>query len=340
MAQAPKMCFDRILPTEISRPHRMMAIGGRLQAVFEFRKRWVNGSTLSVRFMEGTDAQKALVREQADWWTEHANLHFDFNDAPNADIRITFDQFDGAWSFLGTDAKNIPLGQATMNLGFLDGGTAAHEFGHAIGLGHEHQNPQGGIEWKRDEVIADLSGPPNNWSVAQIEHNVLEKYSHDQIKGTVFDPESIMLYFFPGRWTESGVGTEENEELSELDKAFIASADAYPGRNTPPPETVEIPVVDTSGVAADIGAPGEEDLFTFTVDQSGRHTVETGGQTDLVMKLFGPDSQTALIAEDDDGGSGTNPRIVADLGPGEYTVQIRHFNVASGTGSYSIRVLR
>jgi len=34
-----------------------------------------------------------------------------------------------------------------MNLGFLDGGTAAHEFGHAIGLAHEHQNPAGGIQW-------------------------------------------------------------------------------------------------------------------------------------------------------------------------------------------------
>ena len=43
-----------------------------------------------------------------------------------------------------------------MNLGFLDGGTAAHEFGHAIGLGHEHQNPAGGIEWNEEVVLRDL----------------------------------------------------------------------------------------------------------------------------------------------------------------------------------------
>ena len=28
---------------------------------------------------------------QAAWWTKHANLNFDFSDAPNARIRITFD---------------------------------------------------------------------------------------------------------------------------------------------------------------------------------------------------------------------------------------------------------
>ena len=63
-----------------------------------------------------------------------------------------------------------------MNLGFLDGGTAGHEFGHAIGLAHEHQNPAGGIEWNEARVIQDLSGPPNNWDEAQIRHNVLKKY--------------------------------------------------------------------------------------------------------------------------------------------------------------------
>ncbi len=343
MAQAPKMCFDRVLPHEISRPQRRMAIGGRLRAVLEFRKRWINGSTLKVRFMEGNSDQHAQVIEQAGWWTEHANLRFEFGDAPDADIRIAFDSSDGAWSFVGTDAKNIAQDQATMNLGFMDGGTVAHEFGHAIGLGHEHQNPDGGIEWNRDEVIRDLQGPPNFWNVAQIEHNVLDKYSHDQIRGTEFDEDSIMLYEFPARWTVGGGGTHGNEVLSAMDQEFIASADAYPGRNAgevSESDAVEVAVIDTSGVSAEIGAPGEEDLFRFTVENPGRHTIETGGQTDLFMKLFGPTSRTTLIAEDDDGGSGSNPRIVADLGPGEYFVQVRHFNASAGTGSYSIRVLR
>ena len=335
---APKLCFDKVLPSELNRPIRMMMIGGQLQAVFEFRKRWIIGSTLSVRFMEGTQAEQDLVIQQANLWTQHANLNFDFNNAPDADIRITFDQTDGAWSYVGTDAEQIPQNQATMNLGFLDGGTAIHEFGHAIGLGHEHQNPQGGIQWNEAEVIRDLSGPPNNWTEAQIRHNVLNKYSQDQVKGTDFDADSIMLYGFPDRWTLNNAGTHGNSSLSDLDEAFIQSAVAYPGRGEPSTDAVELDVIVTTGTEAAIGVAGEEDVFTFNVINDGRHAIETSGDTDVVMKLFGPDSQTLLVAEDDDGGEDTNSQIVADLSSGKYFVQIRHYNQMGGTGSYRIRV--
>ena len=332
-----KTCYDKVLPRDVNRPQRMMAFGDRQRAVFLFRKMWMTGSTLQVRFLEGTASQKATAKEQAAWWTEHANLNFEFNDVSDAEIRIAFDSSDGAWSYIGTDATNIPQNQPTMNLGFLDGGTAAHEFGHAIGLAHEHQNPAGGIEWNEDVVIRDLSGPPNFWDEATVRHNVLNKYSVDQIQGTDFDPDSIMLYFFPDSWVKNGHGTKANEILSNLDKAFIASEDAYPSDNSVA-GAVELPVINTTGVAANIGTPGEEDLFKFTVTEARRHTIETGGQTDVVMKLFGPDSETALIAEDDDGGVGRNSKIVADLLPGEYFVQIRHYNSTSGSGKYDILV--
>ena len=58
------------------------------------------------------------------------------------------------------------------------------------------------------------------------------------------------------------------------------------------------------------------------------------------MKLFGPDSPTALIAEDDDSGMGSNARIAADLIEGRYFAQVRHYNRASGMGNYTVRVSR
>jgi hypothetical protein len=336
MPQQLKVCFDRILPRDMFRPQPTMRVGGAPRAVIFFRKLWINGSTLRVRFMGGTPAQQAKAKEQANWWTPHANLKFDFNNAPDAEIRVAFDSSDGAWSYLGTDCRDIPQNQPTMNLGFMDGGTAAHEFGHAMGLGHEHQNPKGGIEWNEEVVIRDLSGPPNSWSEAQIRHNVLNKYSVDQIRGTEFDPDSIMLYFFPNTWVKSGEGTKENEVLSALDKQFIGSAQAYPRAEVQVPELG----VDASPASASIGAPGEEDVFQFQATSSGRHIVETGGQTDVVMKLFGPNSQTNLIDEDDDGGVGLNSKIVTHLIPGKYFVQVRHYNRERGTGSYTVRVKR
>ncbi len=259
MTTYPKICFDRILPRDMNRPHRRFAVGDPMRAIIVIRKMWPNGSTLRVRFMEGTDQQKAIAKSQAGWWQEFANLHFDFNDATDAEIRITFDPNDGAWSFVGTDCLSIPSNQATMNLGFQDGGTSAHEFGHAIGLGHEHQNPEGGIQWNESVVIRDLAGSPNFWSPEQTRHNVIQKYSQDQVNGTAFDPDSIMLYAFPGTWAQSGVGTHANEILSALDQAFIAGSLAYPKSDTAEP--VELPVIDATGVTADIGQPGEEDMY-------------------------------------------------------------------------------
>jgi hypothetical protein len=46
----------------------------------------------------------------------------------------------------------------------------------------------------------------------------------------------------------------------------------------------------------------------------------------------------SLIAEDDDGGVERHARLVAGLIPGQYVVQIRHFNTVRGTGSYSMSV--
>ena len=237
-----------------------------------------------------------------------------------------------------------------MNFGWLADTTddveyrrvAIHEFGHAIGAIHEHQNPQGGINWNRDNVIRDLSGSPNFWDLATIEHNMFEKYSQDLIRGTSLDKLSIMLYAIPKRWTNDGFFSEPNEVLSDTDKSFIGSANGYPKSTAPAPVAgpTELQVAELTPTQASIGAPGEEDLFKFNATKAGRYTVETMGSTDVIMSLFGPNSQTKQIAQDDDSGEGSNAKITADLQPGTYFVQVRHYNKTGGTGTYSIRVSR
>jgi hypothetical protein len=142
-----------------------------------------------------------------------------------------------SWSAVGTDAlveRYFPRHQPTMNFGWLEDDTPEdelsrviiHEFGHAIGCIHEHQNPAGGIQWNEAAVIEYYSGPPNYWDEATIRFNILDRYRANQLRGTTFDPESIMLYAFPAELTKDGVGTRENDRLSATDIAFIAKA--YP----------------------------------------------------------------------------------------------------------------
>ena len=147
-----------------------------------------------------------------------------------------------------------------------------------------------------------------------------------------------MLYFFPAEWTLNGIGTEANDVLSSLDKSFIAGAKMYPKTGGTASTAVELTVNAPRRTSAAIGKVGEEDLFRFTASSNGRYVIDTRGQTDVVMKLFGPNSETALIAEDDDSGTGSNARIAADLVAGEYLTQVRHYNSASGLGDYTIKV--
>ena len=56
MAEILKICHDRILPQNLFRPQLTRHVNGVPRAVIEFRKLWINGSTLRVRFMGGTPA--------------------------------------------------------------------------------------------------------------------------------------------------------------------------------------------------------------------------------------------------------------------------------------------
>jgi len=334
-----KVCYDRILPRDLRRFTANAFAAADLHAARMAvlrAKKWANGSTLRIKFLGGTAAQQNIVRQFAPEWCQYANLHFEFSDAPDAEVRITFDEDLGAWSYIGKDCLDIPRDQPTMNLGWQDEGVVLHEFGHAIGLIHEHQNPLGGIHWNRANVIRDLSGPPNNWDLATIEHNMFDTYSRDLINGTELDPKSIMLYAIPSSWTTDGFHSDPNEVLSATDKSYIGNTVNYPSNGNA--AITQLTVSEKRAVQATIAQAGQHDLFQFEAAAPGRYVVETEGSTDLVMSLFGPNSQTALITQDDDGGSGQNPRIEATLAPGTYYADVRHYDTAAGTGAFSISV--
>jgi serine protease len=86
-----------------------------------------------------------------------------------------------------------------------------------------------------------------------------------------------------------------------------------------------------------IQKPGDKGLYAFQVTLEKKYLIETQGGTDMYMTLFGPDSSTVKIAEDDDSGEGSNSRITGTLKPGAYRVEVRHYSPA-GIGDYRIWV--
>jgi hypothetical protein len=211
--------------------------------------------------------------------------------------------------------------------------TVIHEFGHALGCIHEHQHPDNDIPWDREAAYLYYQRT-NGWDRAKVDLNVFQRYSRAQTQFSQFDRDSIMEYPIDESLTVGNYAVGWNRSFSSTDKTFIAAC--YP-KDRPADAFQELPV----GIAiqADIGKHGEEDLYKLVVTGTGWYTVETTGPTDLVMSLSGPESQTTLLAEDDDSGQGRNAKIRVDLSPGTYWVRIRHFK-PTHTGQYSLSARR
>jgi hypothetical protein len=94
-----------------------------------------------------------------------------------------------------------------------------HEFGHALGLVHEHLSPNATIPWNLPKLF-DYYRRTNGWDEAQTRTQVIDRMKVDRV--TRFDRDSIMLYHFPAELTTDGSSTPWNTELSPTDKTFIA----------------------------------------------------------------------------------------------------------------------
>jgi hypothetical protein len=298
---------------------------------------WNSGKTLRVRFLDGDPRVQAKVEQVAHEWSLYANIKFVFGTDPNAEIRISFTADPGSWSYIGQDALNIPKSEPTMNYGWLKLNTddqeyervVLHEFGHALGCIHEHQNPATNIPWNKPAVYRYYAGL--GWDKATVDHNLFETYSADHTQFTKFDTQSIMLYPIPKELTDGVFEIGWNTALSVTDKAYIAGI--YPLMG----QVGTVLQVGGEPFQAELHQGGEIHLYRFQVTSSGNYTVETSGRTDVIMSLFGPDDRTHKLAEDDDSGVGLNARITATLEPATYFVEVRHYR-KGGRGKYSISV--
>lgn len=204
-------------------------------------KRWLfweqSRKQLYVAFIDGDTVVQEKVKQVAKEWEKYCSKEFVFinNNNPVADIDISISFKDkSSWSLIGKDSKtSVP----SMNLGWLTASTSdeeykrvvLHEFGHALGFIHEHQNPNNNpIQWNKDNVYAFYK-QKFGWAKSTTYSNFFEKYTVNQMNSSSFDPKSIMMYEIPELFTNNGFHTNANSELSETDKKWINSI--YPKIN-------------------------------------------------------------------------------------------------------------
>lgn len=195
-------------------------------------------SNLTVSFMGGSQKLHNRVAKIANKWVEEGGAGLTFNFLPQGTgmIRVSFGD-SGHWSQIGRVALKVPKAEPTMNLMVRDTTrddelqrVVLHEFGHALGLMHEHRQPGNPIIWNKPVVRKFYSGAPNYWNDEQIEEQVFKPYNSSTAISNGYDPDSIMHYPVLKGWTlnKPEIVVDWNRKLTKADKDFISSPAAYP----------------------------------------------------------------------------------------------------------------
>ena len=215
--------------------------------------RWDTGLTLRVGFVSPLNGDHAKllrqkVQEFAPIWSQYANIKFQFDEGTAEHITINFSPDvapAGTYSSqIGTASAEFSKGgKPSMHLVFNEFDRTIddieyrrvilHEFGHALGLIHEHARPDAHLIWDEEALrtyyVEKTSG---SWDWDMIQEQVVNRYQGRILNSTRFDPKSIMMYPFPAGLAtfddekHTPFESEWNRDLSDQDREFIAAC--YP----------------------------------------------------------------------------------------------------------------
>lgn len=254
---APQWNPDRLSYMPIDRVPRPRTDGlghPGLEYVVVLPNRWAQTQEVHVCFVGGSDALRARILQIAGSWFGYTNLKLASGVASGvtcknhdkSEVRIGFAE-PGYWSYIGNDsvADNlVSKNLVSMNFEGFDRnppadprftGIVLHEWGHALGLHHEHQSPASGCDAEYDWPKLYAYYKQNyGWDQTTVDDNVRQLVSdRSAYDWSERDPDSIMIYgsdpAFLKKGTQSVCYFHDNNSLSKLDTIGIGQT--YPTSN-------------------------------------------------------------------------------------------------------------
>lgn len=220
-------------------------------AVYHPHYLWKNGQTIRVGFQNDVPkAYKEKIEEIASIYEQYAYIDFIFSDDRKVHILIGEETYTNPYSRVGKLQIRDKSGDITMNLPLQDRfekissfddedyhyrsfkRTILHEFGHALGLQHEHQNPDANICWDIDAMNSYCTS--NNISC----NNYLALDLNGSLRYSVYDRHSIMHYQIDNQPTFCDYESPFTYNLSSLDKRWINIMYPFKGEVNPNQEMI------------------------------------------------------------------------------------------------------
>ncbi len=250
---------------------------------------WDPGTVIKVKFLSGSKALQDKIKPLAKEWEKYANIKFDFITLGKADIRVFIGKDNGHDSYIGTVARSIEDGE-TMNLdsadirndaGFLRT-VVLHEFGHAIGLLHEHSSPISGIKWDKEKLYKEYA--KMGWSKEDVDFQVFSTYKKSYTNGTKYDNKSIMHYPINPGETLDGYTIDWNMQLSPGDIELIKAL--YPVKGKRKNEVTRIAIQNFNGIKLE-GNDAKEGISIFP--SFDLRTGSKAGRVTMIFKFYDED---------------------------------------------------
>lgn len=203
---------------------------------------WKPGRQLKVYFSIFNENPKIIdeILLVANEWSKHCSIHFVLEKQKEiADIYVSLKSGYGFYSAIGLQSKvYISKNQPSMNLdpscglkfGFSKRkelifkyckSLILHEFGHALGLIHEHQRSNRPFTWDKRYIKENYLklGMPT-FKIAK--ENILKICNVNNMVKSRFDYKSIMIYPFDKKMVKEKFGIPIPLELSKSDKIKIS----------------------------------------------------------------------------------------------------------------------